>query len=89
MNHICVGGPHSGRRVSATGQPEYRFTKMMPLSAYTTEDGTTVRTYEDRYIRQDAYFDGLRHIVYVYEHDTHRDLIELLTNELAQLKAQL
>lgn len=86
--NVCIGGPRSGQRIPATGQPEYRFPKEIPLSKYVGEDGQTYRTYEDRYIRKDAYFDGVRHALYVWEHDIHRDLIELLTSELCRARGQ-
>jgi len=88
MNATCVliGGQESGRRVQATGQPEYRFPKKeaAPLTI-AKHEGATVAYYEVRYLRAECQWQGHRHTVYVWEHDIHRDLIELMTSELTRL----
>ena len=83
---VLIGGQESGRRVRDTGQPEYRFPKKeaVPLTAV-EHDGSDIMYYEVRYIRVACHWGGRRHIVYVWEHDMHRDLIELMTSELSRL----
>lgn len=87
---VLIGGPRSGERMSiASGNEiELRFQKKMPLSAYKASDGETHRTYEDRYIRKECFFDGMRSPVYIWEHDIHRNLLELFLSEMGRLKAE-
>lgn len=86
---VCIGGQESGRLVPDTGKPEYRFQKQSaaPLSVI-EHDGATIRFYEVRYIKTEVQWQGKRHTVYVWEHDIHRDLIELLTSELSRVSME-
>lgn len=87
---VLIGGPRSGDRVSTEihNQPELRFPKKVPLSEYKAADGETFKTYEDRYIRKECFFDGMRSPVYIWEHDIHRNLLELFLSEMGRLKAE-
>ena len=84
---VLIGGQESGRRVKATGQPEYRFSTRTeaPLSSVDA-NGVIVLIHMVRYIKTDLQWQGHRHTVYVWEHDIHRDFIELMTSELSRLK---
>jgi hypothetical protein len=83
---VLIGGQESGRRVQATGQPEYRFVKKEATPLTIAEhESATIAYREVRYIKTECHWQGHRHTIYVWEHDIHRDLIELMTSELARL----
>lgn len=86
MRTVLIGGQESGRQVEATGQPEYRFPKQEETPLTTVEHlGSIVSFRTVRYIKTRIAFDNEIFTIYVWEHDIHRNPLELLISEFARL----
>lgn len=86
---ILIGGKRSGQRVKV-GPPEYRFhasQKCGDVLATAYAHGAFVQIYQLRYIRTEIHWDRRIHVVYVWEHSIHLDLIELMTTEIERFAA--
>ncbi len=87
---VLVGGPHSGTRYPADPhQLEIQLQAPMALSEHTDVNGRTFHVTVLRYIRVQAHWADRFYQFYVWEHEIHRDPLDLLLGQLCHLRKGL